>query len=84
MPFKLKTNNTEQTLFELAKSKLGIRDLENYTLLIQKQSGVETRTTTTSLNLPSYKNIVWSSHEDSTTLSNQNDEFVRFIIENNN
>lgn len=82
LPFTLKQMNEDPNIFEIAKTKLGIHNLENYTLLVQKQPGVITRTTTARLSLPSYKNVIWNSHSENAVITNQNDEFIRYLIDN--
>ncbi|MBT4857233.1 DUF4012 domain-containing protein [Candidatus Uhrbacteria bacterium] len=72
-------------LLSAAKERLGLRDLESYSLLLQKQSGVETRNTSVFLHLPESMNLLWSSHEglrtDGVDLTNKQDVFVHFLME---
>ncbi|MBU1126626.1 DUF4012 domain-containing protein [Patescibacteria group bacterium] len=84
LPFKLSEKKAEQTLFEVAKERLGFKDIESHSLLIQKQPGVNTRETHITLTLPENKTIVWSSHDAAETIiSNNHDELVQFVIETN-
>ncbi len=82
LPFKLTETKTEQTLFEAARERLGFKDLESYSLLIQKQSGVKTRETHVTLSLPSSKSVIWSSHNtQETTVNNDFDQLIQYVIE---
>lgn len=84
LPFKLTEKNPAKTLFEVTKNKLGLKDLETYSILIQKQPGVITRETHITLTLPENKNVIWSSHNASeTTISNDYDALIQFVIESN-
>ncbi len=86
LPFKVDAAKTTETLLDRAKTKLGFRDLQTYTLLLQKQSGVLTRETSVSLKLPDDQSLVWSSHAGSLpgldiVVPNATDAFLRFILE---
>lgn len=86
LPFKVHAPKTTETLLERAKTKLGFKDLQTYTLLLQKQSGVMTRETSVSLKLPNDQSLIWSSHTGTLpgkniTVSNAKDAFLRFILE---
>ncbi len=74
-----------QDLIAAAKERLGLRDLERYSLLVQKQSGVETRETSIFLHLPESMDLIWSSHEglrsDGVEINNDQDVFVHFLME---
>lgn len=84
LPFSLEQKDTRATLFEMAKERLGFKDLESYSLFVQKQPGVITRETHVTLSLPEQKSIIWSSHNASkTTISNEIDEFIQYVIETN-
>ncbi|MDP2631604.1 MAG: DUF4012 domain-containing protein [Candidatus Uhrbacteria bacterium] len=74
------------SLLDMAKERLGFKHLEPYTLLIQKQPGVETRNTTVSLNLPETSKVIWGSgmRLDSSTeiiVPNTKDSLLQFLIE---
>lgn len=88
LPFKFKTAKTDITMFDIAKSKLGFKDLETFTFFIQKQSGVKSRITSVNINFPDHSNLVWSSHIGTSggkniIVNNDRDVFLRFLIENN-
>lgn len=87
LPIELSTNQEELTLFEIAKSRLGFKDLEAHTIFIQKQPGVISRINNVSIDLPNQKNVVWTSHiganePKGATLENDQDHFIRILIEN--
>ncbi|MBU0614167.1 DUF4012 domain-containing protein [Patescibacteria group bacterium] len=86
LPFTISVPNVQKTIFEQIKSSLGIKDLTNYTLFVQKQSGVESRTTMVNIDLPSASKIIWQSHEQNENseifITNQQDAFLRFLIDN--
>ena len=77
--------SSSQTLMAAAKERLGLHDLERYSLLLQKQSGVETRQTSVFLHLPESLALLWGSHEGLTGsgvhLDNTQDVFVHFLLE---
>jgi len=88
LPFKFKIAKTDVTMFDIAKSKLGFKDLETFTFFIQKQSGVKSRITSINVNFPDHSNLVWSSHIGTSggkniIVNNDRDVFLRFLIENN-
>ncbi len=85
LPQQLKPLAQEQTLLELAKSRLGFKDLETHTFFLQKQPGVETRTTTYQLVTPSQKQVLWTSGENNETrftFENTHDALAQLLIEN--
>lgn len=59
----------QESLFEIAKTRLGLRDLQPYTLLLQKQSGVETRDITVSMTIPPWLKAVFMSDNELFTES---------------
>ena len=86
LPFKLIEKPREQNLLEIAKARLGFKNLETYTLFLQKQPGVKTRTSTINLSLPETLRVIWSSHAGSdetasVSFNNEEDVFIRFLIE---
>lgn len=87
LPMRLVSQQRDLTLFDIAKNRLGFKDLESHTILIQKQPGVLTRVTNVTLSFPGHKSVVWSSHAgtsvtDNIELENTQDHFVRFLLEN--
>lgn len=87
LPITLASSVQEHSFLDIAKSRLGFKDLETHTLLIQKQPGVLNRKTTATVEFPNGKQILWSSHAGTTptsdiVLENDKDHFIRFLIEN--
>jgi hypothetical protein len=86
LPFTFKTIDANPTLLEIAKSHLGFKQLESYTMLIQKQSGVQVRDTFVNINWPDKSKVVWTSQATDTSgiveLNNDHDNFLRFLVEN--
>lgn len=68
-----------------AKSTLGIPDLGQYTLLVQKQPGVQSRNTTVSVNFPANLTTLWSSETNDASsqvsTSNATDHYFGWILE---
>lgn len=86
LPWKIISNNASTGLIAAAKARLGFKDLQTYTMFVQKQSGVNTRQTKVSLNLPSNRKLIWGSEDgdseaDEIAIGNQTDSFLRFLIE---
>ena len=86
LPWKVISSDTSTGLIAAAKTRLGFKDLQTYTMFVQKQSGVNTRQTNISLNLPSNRKLIWGSEDgdseaDQIALRNQTDSFLRFLIE---
>lgn len=85
LPFRLIEPDESQTLFEKAKEHLGFKELTAYTMLVQKQPGVETRTTNVRVQLPENLSSVWSSHtgtqSEGVEISNALDVFIRLLLE---
>jgi len=86
LPFTLDIAKKEESLIDIAKYKLGFKNLETYTLLLQKQSGVNTRMTSVSIETPEQSSIIWGSHDGTSAgidvvVPNTTDEFLRFVLE---
>ncbi len=81
LPFRFEELAKESTLLDVAKAKIGLKDLETYTLFIQKQSGVRNRETTVDLSLPKRGVMTWSTHDPLTTVTNETDQFLRYLVE---
>ena len=82
LPFTLsgliKKNTTEEKL----KTWIGIPTTENYSLLVQKQSGVLNRTTSIRVHLPENMKSLWSSSDLSQTeFTNTEDNFLSTLLE---
>jgi len=82
LPFTLDLGNSN-TILDQIKYKIGLRQLETYSLLVQKQSGVKKRETNVQVILPSGKVVVWSSHDqgENILLDNSHNETMHFLIE---
>lgn len=67
------------------KAKLGMPVLGHYTLLVQKQSGVENRQTTVNVSIPSQLKTLWGTVGDGASLTtsadNQTDAFFGWLFE---
>jgi len=76
---------TDDSILEMAKAYLGIRQLNEYSLLLQKQPGVETRNTEINIFGPDNNNLIWSSHNELTTsgtsINNSQDHFFSTLFE---
>ncbi|MEK7183539.1 MAG: DUF4012 domain-containing protein [Patescibacteria group bacterium] len=85
VPLTLFTDPEDQGFFDLAKSKLGAPDLGRYTMLLQKQSGVQSRTTTVNITLPANVQPLWSSTGKADNLhfvsDNATDSFAGWLLE---
>lgn len=87
LPITLAASVREHSFLDIAKSRLGFKDLETHTLLIQKQPGVLNRETNATIEFPDGKTVLWSSHTGTTptndiVIENEKDHFIRFLIEN--
>ncbi len=86
LPFEFKIQTNESNLLKKLKSSLGFKNLEDYTIYIQKQSGADTRLTNINISWPNGSTVIWKSHEwDDTkniSINNEKDNFLRFLIEN--
>lgn len=79
--------DTHDSFLEQAKAVLGAPELGDYTILIQKQSGVQNRATTVNISLPASMTPLWSSSGDLQRLQyvtdNDTDSFAGWLIERN-
>jgi hypothetical protein len=87
LPIQLSSVDQESSLLDIAKSRLGFKDLESHTIFIQKQPGVISRINSLSVSLPNQKEVVWTSHlgtddPSGAKLKNNQDHFVRILMEN--
>jgi hypothetical protein len=87
LPLSIFTETNDQGLLALAKAKLGVPELGNYTILVQKQSGVQSRNTTVDVTLPPSMLPLWSSTGSLERLrfatDNGTDSFAGWLIERN-
>lgn len=77
----------DASLLAKAKAQLGMGQLGAYTLFVQKQPGVTTRSTSVTVVSPETLRAVWSSHEELATgtavADNSHDVFYRMLFERN-
>jgi hypothetical protein len=83
LPFKVTAAPTGG-LLGFAKTELGLGKLLPYTMLVQKQAGVELRSTSVRLDLPDNIKVVWSSAEElnktGVQANNEDDQFYRALL----
>jgi hypothetical protein len=87
LPMRMQDLTLEPSFFEKALDRLGSRDLEPYTFLLEKQPGVYTRSTEINLQLSDDRAVIWTSNEgadgpEGILLDNTYDHLVRLLIEN--
>lgn len=84
LPFRVSFSE-DTGLLAQAKARLGFKNLSDYTLLIQKQSGVARRTTHVTISLPVQDQIAWSSSDTDSNgtieVTNARDAFLSFLLE---
>lgn len=79
LPFTIESLAQDQTLYASLKSFVGLPKTHEYTLTIQKQSGVTDRTTSVQMITPEEVNILWST--DGSQLNNDTDHLFATLIE---
>jgi hypothetical protein len=81
LPFTLETGSS--SFFAAAKQQLGLKHLQDYSLYVQKQPGVQSRETSVLLSVPYTMNALWSSHDHSqgVTFNNDQDTFIQTLFE---
>ena len=79
LPFTVEALAQNQGLYASFKSFVGLPDTHEYTLTIQKQSGVIDRTTTVQITTPDETNVLWSS--DSSQITNDTDHLFAALLE---
>jgi hypothetical protein len=80
LPFRLSKGGNENSLIEQISRRIGLKDLHEYELLIQKQSGIANRNTRVMINHPQYRSI-WESHGREVSLENDTDHLIQFLFE---
>lgn len=84
LPFTLDVHS-DPSLFQKTIDWLGLSTHERYTLFIQKQSGVETRTTRVTTQLADALGVVWTSDDalfhDGMTIDGTSDAFAAILFE---
>lgn len=81
LPFTLEMLNEKPSLSQRIKELIGIPTTDQYSLVIQKQSGVLDRTTTVNLSSPSTIFPMWSTHPQTTSFTNDTDVFFATLFE---
>ena len=79
LPFKLTTLEGGSGVMASLKTLIGLPQTDQYSLLVQKQSGILDRTTRIHVNLPDTLSPLWSSH-DLTQTEIQSDTDALFAI----
>ena len=85
LPFNVFADTQDDSWLEKAKNMLGAPELGNYTILLQKQSVVETRSTTVDVALPESFTPLWATNDALEhlrfTSDNSTDSFAAWLIE---
>lgn len=85
IPVKVFAKDKDASPLGLVKAKLGLPDLGSYTLLVQKQPGVQSRNTTVRVNFPTGVAPLWSSAGSDilapVTSTNATDTFFGWVVE---
>jgi hypothetical protein len=83
LPWKFSQN--DDSIIQKAKSYLGLINLNQYSILVQKQPGVETRSTTIHLTNASNQKVIWQSQDglfsSGVSFSNENDKMLSAVFE---
>ncbi len=83
LPWKF--NQFNDSLFQIAKSYIGLKNLNEYSILVQKQPGVETRSTTLRLTNAVNQKVLWTSQDDlfstGATFNNDFDRMFATVLE---
>lgn len=78
---------SEHDVVAYLKTKLNLPESGRYTLLVQKQSGVQTRNTTVQIHLPSHITSLWSTEgavdQPIVTTTNDTDHFFGWLVQQN-
>ncbi len=81
LPFTLSMLSSEPTLIDKIQDLVGIPETDQYSLTVQKQSGILDRTTTVNFSAPDAINQIWTSHKDEITFTNATDGFFATLFE---
>ncbi|TAK04091.1 DUF4012 domain-containing protein [Patescibacteria group bacterium] len=82
LPFRVAAPGAQEGLADRLWSWLGRARTDRYTLTVQKQSGVASRTTNLTLRIPEALRAVWSSHDlKGATFDNRSDGFFAVLFE---
>ena len=77
LPFAIKT---ETGFIQAVKNKIGLAAGDNYSLLVQKQSGIINRITNVSISTSENLQSLWTSNSDQNQFSNANDSFMNILF----
>lgn len=76
---------SDHDIFSFLRTKLNVPDLGQYTLLVQKQSGVQVRATTVQVNFPADLSTLWSSETAAeaglVSTTNSSDHFFSWLVQ---
>ncbi|MBU0646266.1 DUF4012 domain-containing protein [Patescibacteria group bacterium] len=82
LPFTLDTIDEADGFFAKVKNWLGFPATQNYTLTIQKQSGILERNYDVTIEPPGNLDLIWSSHQLSNLkFNNQIDQFLAILFD---
>lgn len=81
LPFKMETLQEDSGLLSSLKAFAGFPNTAEYTLTLQKQSGVLDRTTRVRVNTPNRLNTLWSSHDGEIEFTNRTDDLFAILFE---
>lgn len=81
LPFILEKPESRVPFLQQVARRFGWRDLHEYELLIQKQSGVQNRKTRVTIDHGEMLSI-WRSHENQGIFENDYDHLVQYLLEN--
>ncbi|MFA4845034.1 MAG: DUF4012 domain-containing protein [Patescibacteria group bacterium] len=79
LPFTVEALARNQGLFASLKSFVGLPETHEYTLMIQKQSGVVDRTTNVKITTPDGTDVLWNS--SGSKLTNTTDQLFAALLE---
>lgn len=86
-PVTVLAPDTDMGTLEYAKQMLGLPELGEYTLFVQKQPGVVSRNTEVNIHFPKNMDVLWSSAGEISTgdvqVSNATDHYLGWVVERN-
>ncbi len=80
LPFTLESLSKTPTVLSRLTTAFGMTETEAYTLTLQKQSGINTRHTQITFQLPPGWNTLWNSNDSRPTYDNQTDHLYATLI----
>jgi hypothetical protein len=82
LPFTIHSMNTTGSVIASIKSLVGLPEVDDYSLMIQKQSGIVDRATEFAITLPDSLKTTWSSHGSNlASFTNHEDAMFAAILE---